>query len=570
MQKIISFIIALFPLLVSAQSVAINADGSNPDNSSILDIKSSNKGLLIPRLTTAQRTAIVSPAIGLTVFDSNTFSYWMYRGDVNGGWAELQHNYQNFWTPTGNSIYNNNAGNVGIGTNTPASKLTINGIDPVIGIMNNGLANGFIGASSFNLRMSTAADNATGKLILGTKDNDHFSIDHLGRVSIGTTSSFDADFKINNSATAPRFAFMYQDNPIGFMRGSLVDFKMGTYPASNAKIVFSPKNVDKIWIDENGQMGIGTSTPASELTINGTNPYLQMQHNNSNTGFVMAQGINLKIGTNSTNTTGNLIFQTKLLDRVTIDENGQMGIGTTAPTSILSINSVNPILQLKNSGVDKGFVQLVNDDIKIGTNAANTNGRFIVRTAGTDRIFVDEFGNIKFAGGLQIEDASPGVMLSGTTGNCFVSFNDNTKHFTIQKTNLGGGNLILRADGGLSSTSLNITTDGHMNFGSGLRPVGYRFSVQGKIIATDFTALPVDSWPDYVFAADYKLNSLSYVKDFIAQNKHLPNIPSAAEIEKNGIQLGDMTKRLMEKVEELTLYVIQLQEQVDELKKKQK
>ncbi|MBK8496454.1 MAG: hypothetical protein IPL50_16690 [Chitinophagaceae bacterium] len=57
------------------------------------------------------------------------------------------------------------------------------------------------------------------------------------------------------------------------------------------------------------------------------------------------------------------------------------------------------------------------------------------------------------------------------------------------------------------------------------------------------------------------------MKRFIHEKKHLPNIPAATEIEKNGIQLGDMSKRLMEKVEELTLYIIQLQEPVDELKK---
>ena len=103
-------------------------------------------------------------------------------------------------------------------------------------------------------------------------------------------------------------------------------------------------------------------------------PYIEMMHNNVNTGFLMASGVNLKLGTNSTNTTGNVRFQTQLIDRMTIDENGLVGIGTTNPTSILSINSTDPIVQLKNAGVDKGFVQLVNDDIKIGTNIYNDNG----------------------------------------------------------------------------------------------------------------------------------------------------------------------------------------------------
>jgi hypothetical protein len=103
--------------------------------------------------------------------------------------------------------------------------------------------------------------------------------------------------------------------------------------------------------------------------------------------------------------------------------------------------------------------------------------------------------------------------------------------------------------------------------GGGQTATGYSLNVEGKVIATDFTALPIPNWPDYVFDKNYRLLPIPELKKFIAQNNHLPNIPSAAEIEKEGIKLGDMSKRLMEKVEELTLYVIQLQDQVDLLKK---
>src|SRR5690349_331505 len=195
-------------------------------------------------MTTVERNAIVSPAVGLTVFDTETVSYWMFRGDLMGGWAELQHNYQNLWTVTGSDIFNKNLGNVGIGTPNPASKLTINGIDPVIGIMNNGLANSFIQANGFNMKISTAIDNVTGKIIMGTKDNDHFNIDQLGRVSIGTSSSFDAEFKLNMNGGSPRFAFMQNDAAIAFLRPWANGLKVGTYPGNNGSIVFSPKGVD--------------------------------------------------------------------------------------------------------------------------------------------------------------------------------------------------------------------------------------------------------------------------------------------------------------------------------------
>jgi hypothetical protein len=73
-------------------------------------------------------------------------------------------------------------------------------------------------------------------------------------------------------------------------------------------------------------------------------------------------------------------------------------------------------------------------------------------------------------------------------------------------------------------------------------------------------------WPDYVFSRNYKLPSLSEVEQFITENQHLPNVPSAAEVKENGIELGEMNAILLQKVEELTLYIIALQKQVDELK----
>jgi hypothetical protein len=71
---------------------------------------------------------------------------------------------------------------------------------------------------------------------------------------------------------------------------------------------------------------------------------------------------------------------------------------------------------------------------------------------------------------------------------------------------------------------------------------------------------------DYVFESDYNLRSLEEVDAFIQQNKHLPDIPSAEEFATNGVGLGEMDDMLLRKVEELTLYVIELQRQINDLK----
>ncbi|HEY8897609.1 MAG TPA: tail fiber domain-containing protein [Niastella sp.] len=81
----------------SAQSVAINTDGSTADASAILDVKSTSKGMLIPRMTTAQRTGIATPATGLLVFDTDTNAFWYYTGSA---WTKLD---ISSWSTTGNS-----------------------------------------------------------------------------------------------------------------------------------------------------------------------------------------------------------------------------------------------------------------------------------------------------------------------------------------------------------------------------------------------------------------------------------------------------------------------------------
>ena len=74
------------------------------------------------------------------------------------------------------------------------------------------------------------------------------------------------------------------------------------------------------------------------------------------------------------------------------------------------------------------------------------------------------------------------------------------------------------------------------------------------------------TWADYVFQPNYELMPLNKLKEFIAQNGHLPNVPSAEKIESDGVNLGETARITMEKVEELTLYLIEQQEQLEEQK----
>ena len=100
------------------------------------------------------------------------------------------------------------------------------------------------------------------------------------------------------------------------------------------------------------------------------------------------------------------------------------------------------------------------------------------------------------------------------------------------------------------------------NVGIGTTAPDEKLTVKGKIhtqeVRVDMSGPLV---PDYVFSEDYKLKSLQEVEDYIKENKHLPEIPSAQEIEKNGLMLAEMNMNLLKKIEELTLYIIEMKKE---------
>lgn len=96
----------------------------------------------------------------------------------------------------------------------------------------------------------------------------------------------------------------------------------------------------------------------------------------------------------------------------------------------------------------------------------------------------------------------------------------------------------------------------------------YRLSVKGKVRAEEVKVY--NTWADYVFASNYDLKPLAKVEEYIAQNGHLPNVPSAKEITEKGLELGEMAKIQQEKIEELTLYLIEQNKEIEELKSQMK
>ncbi|PKD18024.1 hypothetical protein APR41_18090 [Salegentibacter salinarum] len=114
-----------------------------------------------------------------------------------------------------------------------------------------------------------------------------------------------------------------------------------------------------------------------------------------------------------------------------------------------------------------------------------------------------------------------------------------------------------------------ISCDGE-GVGIGADPVeGYRLAVSGGILTDDIQVASVANWPDYVFEADYKLRNLSSLSAYIAREGHLPGIPQAQLVEQKGYRLEVMDGLLLEKIEELTLYLIQQERQLTFLESRQ-
>lgn len=117
--------VLFMPFIITAQSVAINDDGTTAHASAMLDVKVSaaaKKGVLIPRMTSTQRIAIASPAAGLMVYDTSTKSFFYFNGTA---WVNMAGSSSGPWTVSGSNIYNTNSGNVGVGTSAPRARFNV-------------------------------------------------------------------------------------------------------------------------------------------------------------------------------------------------------------------------------------------------------------------------------------------------------------------------------------------------------------------------------------------------------------------------------------------------------------
>ena len=206
-------------------------------------------------------------------------------------------------------------------------------------------------------------------------------------------------------------------------------------------------------------------------------------------------------------------------------------------------------LTLKTGGITRMLVKKSNGYVGIGT----TNPKERLHVNGS--ILLPSDKKLKFG----TENPNSGHLTIHNAKCCYNTYAD------IK------GNLYFRTEA--SQATLGIQKDATVTIGvwpkydnSIADTDGHKLMVKGGILCQKIKVIENVPNSDHVFEKDYDLKSIYELKEFVESNKHLPEIPSAKEFQENGYNIGDMDDLLLRKVEELTLYLIQLKEEIDTLK----
>ncbi len=456
------------------------------------------------------------------------------------------------------------SGNVGIGTTTPQGGLDVSGLNINAWSYFRANANGINPSASINFGLITAWNPSAGsgetQILYGT-----------------------------GAGSGPRLDF-------GRWSGSV-------------------KNIDLSLVG--GNVGIGTTTPLSNLTVNQTsasknglwitgaeyyNPSLGTDNNN---GISLTLGVNrpgnrqVWIGSSQvvgSSSLGLIRFSTgstiPTLDGVTGDGNARLHLGlATATTNVIIGNNESTLIPSNkltvygNSSIGSGYYNvsapangmIVQGYLGIGTPSPayplHVNGNVLFGTQPASGIYTaaplnmsnNQGGAIKTqlnlingGGGGGAESAIDFYTYTdngnGLPGSRFGSIDDGnySGHLVFFTKGQGGGGT------GSLTEKMRITSTGSVGIGT-TTPGSYMLAVNGSAIFTKVQVKATSNpWPDYVFHPIYELRSLSSLESYINEFNHLPDMPSAREVEKDGLDIASTQAALLKKIEELTLYLINL------------
>lgn len=296
--------------------------------------------------------------------------------------------------------------------------------------------------------------------------------------------------------------------------------------------------------------------------------FLTLLVNSQNTQTAAATSYGLNAGTSTVSTAANTFYGYLAGNQGSGTKNTLIG----ANAGRYAYNSSTVCIGNNAGASTVGFFA---GSIYIGDGAGFTTGTLAGSTVGSGSISIGQnSGNDRMGGNNTFLGNNSGKYTNGS-GNIFIgpssggtNVAESNKLF-IETSNTSTpliwgdfANDLLKFNGKVGIGSV-------VNFPTNTLYTNYKLFVTGGILTDEVRVVSRDvsgNWPDYVFAKDYKLPTLEEVEKQIKVKGHLQNVPSAKEIKENGIALGEMAKIQQEKIEELTLYLIQQNKEIEELK----
>lgn len=652
-------LILIFGLLLSSfytfSQNSIGIGTTSPQASALLDISSTTKGFLLPRMTYSQKNAIQTPVAGLMVYQTdasgtNQSGLYFYDGSIWKRFArfdEIGGGGNNSWTIAGDNQYSNLAGNVGIGTSTPTSKFhvvgsvlqegstyALNHASGILQFRNSGVNKAYMQLSGNNVRIGTNAGNTSGGVIFRLDGTERMIIDSTGNIGIGTTSP-NASAKLEITSTTqgvllPRLTTSQMfaiDNPAEGLMIYNTDYDLLSHYTGGWKNILNSTfwsrpitNRDRI-ANSADSVGIGNSGPLARLHVsNGS--FANYTTQNGHIMLGSAGGLNMAIGhyeilarDNGAAAPlylqqegglvriggGGIASNTKLhiTDGVeaSLTTHGDIVIGETTSGNI--VMDENEIQSRNNGATHELYLQQAGGLVRIGDfDSSPPSGARLQLTDGADAS-LSQHGYLLLGEpettNITIDNNEIQARSNGSAATLYLQNDggavDIGGHTTMKHN---GSGEVLRIDGinpnigfyqngtyksfisqtnselfmGVNGAKLHLDATQIAIGGVNANAPNYKLTVAGKVICEELKVELYANWPDYVFNENYNLKPLHELKSFIETNHHLPNIPTAAEVSTEGFEVGEMNRRLLEKVEELTLYIIDLQEQIDEMKAK--
>ena len=596
------------------QSVGIGT--VTPNVGAALDIVSTNKGILIPRVETS---AVSSPVTGLLVYQPSNNTFYYYS---SGSWKSL------------GGVVDADGDTKVVATDMPSRDEIVFTIDGINQLTLKRNTNGNLTVQPANVGLNTFYGYQAGDGNTTGTGNTSVGANAMQLLSSGSNNTGMGSSALNltntggdNTAIGSKASLF---NTIGNRNTSLGSSAMEKNTSGNSNVAIGSQSLYSNTVKSNNVSvgdsslytnGVGAVQPddASFNTAVGSKAF----KNNTTARFGTAIG-GKALMKNTIGLFNTAVGYEALLENTIRSANAAFGQGTLSKSSTSDGNAAFGVQSMtfntsggSNTAVGwrSGFNSLTGSgNIFIGAQAGYNemgSNKLYIENSTADSLNALIFGNFS-SNYIRHNGRTEGIYnVTNDDTPAIYGENDNTDYYGVGVQGKGGwkgvegivsgvgSGAYYGVIGGASTTNSGANygvygsaTGAATNFGvygaaSGSnnyagyfngavaignatpkKATGYMLSVNGKIASEEVLVDLDGDWPDYVFKQDYNLRTLAEVKSHILNKGHLPDVPSAKEVEENGILLGNMNKVLLEKIEELTLYILQQEERIKKLEEK--